>query len=313
MFYKNTIIRLYHYIFLVNLYWTITLGKMNIWLFIRNKKNCSILPLIILFTIVFLFSCSKKTKSAQYYLNVARDSYDKGHYDKAKSNVDSIKLLFPKAFKEIREGFDLMQVIRTAENERNIVFIDSMIDVNVSRLKELQVNFDFVRDENYQEFGNYIPKITPISETLNQNTLRSGVSEKGILFLESVLSGSNLNHNQIKVSIPDNSYAESHKVTADGLNYRFTTLNKTYEIVRFIGSDDNGVAEFINVFQNHPITLSFIGNRSLNITLSAIAKKAISQSFELSTVLLELESLKFEKGKSESLLRYLEERRNKIK
>ena len=253
-------------------------------------------------------SCSSKTKSAKDYLAIADKAYQNGNYESAKSHIDSIKILHPKSFKEIREGFDLMQDVRKAENKRNIVFIDSMLQVNITKLKELQANFDFVRDKNYQEFGNYIPKLTPISSTIEHDNLRSGVSEKGILFLESVRSGLRIHHSIINVTIPDGSYAETLEVTADGLNYTFTTLNKSYEIVRFFGSDENGVAEFIYTFQDRPITLTYMGRSNASITLSKLSKTAISQSFEMSNVLYELEELRYEKGKTEALLRYLESR-----
>lgn len=250
-------------------------------------------------------SCNSKTKKAKHYLNLAEKDYAQGHYESAKSNIDSIKLINPKAFAEIRAGFDLLQQVRKAENKRNIAYIDSMIEVSISKFKELKVNFDFVRDANYQEFGNHIPKLIS-STTLEQNILRSGVSEKGVLFIESVISGMNLNHHKIKVSIPDGSYAESLTVTADGLNYTIRTRNKTYEIVRFFGNDENGVAEFIYTFQDTPITLAYIGKRNYTTTLSNNEKKAIGQSYELSRTLYELEDLKYEKGKTEALLRYLE-------
>ena len=181
-----------------------------------------------------------------------------------------------------------------------------MMEASITKLKKQHVNFDFVRDKDYQEFGNYIPKLTPSSKTLEQNTLRSGVNEKGVLYLESVLSGVNINHNKIKASIRDGSYAETLTVTADGLNYKFKTLNKTYEIVRFFGNDENGVAEFIYTFQDSPITIYFMGTRNYSKTLSTTEKRAIAQAFEFSKIILEVEKLKFEKGKSEALLRYLE-------
>jgi hypothetical protein len=262
--------------------------------------------LVLIVMVLFTSSCNSKTKKAKHYLNLAEKAYAEGQYEIAKSNIDSIKIAHPKAFEDIRAGFDLLQQVRKAENKRNIAYIDSMIDASILKFKELKVNFDFVRDVNYQEFGNYIPKLTPSGKTLEQTTLRSGVSEKGILFLESVISGVNLNHHKIKVSIPDGSYAESLTVTADGLNYTFKTLNKTYEIVRFFGNDENGIAEFIYTFQDAPITLAFIGKRTYTTSLSKTEKRAVGQSFELSRTLNELEDLKYEKGKTEALLRYLE-------
>lgn len=275
---------------------------------ISRYKQCCQLVLIVIMLIAA--SCNSNKKRAKDYLNIAEEALKENNFEVAKSNIDSIKILFPKSFDEIKAGFDLMQRVRKAENIRNIAYIDSMIDVTILKLREQRGNFDFVRDENYQEFGNYIPKLTPSSTTLEQNTLRSGVSEKGILYLESVLSGINLNHNKIKASIPDGSYAESFAVTADGLNYKIKTLNKTYEIVRFFGNDENGVAEFIYTFEDSPITINFIGRRSYSKTLSRNEKRAIAQSYELSNSILEFENLKFEKGKSEALLRYLEKDNN---
>lgn len=262
--------------------------------------------LVLVAMMLMAISCNRNEKKAKDYLDIAEQALQKNNFGVAKSNIDSIKILFPKAFEEIQAGFDLMQEVRKAENRRNIVFIDSMINVSIEKLKEQRTNFNFERDKNYQEFGNFIPKLTPTSKTLEQNTLRSGVSEKGILYLESVLSGLNLNHNKIKASTPDGAYAESLTVTADGLNYTFKTLNKTYEIVRFFGNDENGVAEFIYTFEETPITINYIGRRSYSKTLSATEKKAIAQAFQLSRTILEIENLKFEKGKSEALLRYLE-------
>ncbi len=256
--------------------------------------------------LIGITSCNSKTKNAKYYLDMAEKCSAVGNFESAKSHIDSIRLLYPKAYNEIKEGFSLMQTVRRAENIRNLAYLDSMIEVRYMNLKEIQSKFDFVRDENYQEFGNYIPKITPSSKPLDENTLRSRVSEKGVLFLESVLSGSNLNHNKIKVSIPDGSYAESLTVTADGLNYKFTTINRTYEVVRFIGNDENGVSEFIYTFQDSPITLTYIGNKIYTKALNNTEKKAIGQAFELSRVLLEIEDLSYEKGKSKALLRYLD-------
>ena len=271
-----------------------------------TKKYVWCFQLVLIVMALATSSCNSKTKRAKHYLNLAEKAYAEGQYERAKSNIDSIKLINPKAFTEIREGFDLLQQVRKAENKRNIAYIDSMIDVSISKFRELKVNFNFVRDENYQEFGNYIPKLTPSATTLEQNALRSGVSEKGVLFLESVISGMNLNHYKIKVSTPDGAYAESLSVTADGLNYTIKTINKTYEIVRFFGNDENGVAEFIYTFQDAPITLAYIGKRNYTTALSKNEKKAIGQSFELSRTLYELEDLKYEKGKTEALLRYLE-------
>ncbi|NMB05829.1 MAG: hypothetical protein GX976_05565 [Bacteroidales bacterium] len=198
------------------------------------------------------------------------------------------------------------------ENRRNIIYCDSMLRVNYIALSKLLNDFDYVRDSRYQEFGEYYPKTYPLHSSLERNGLRSGVQERGGLFIESVLAGNAIQHNRIRVTAADGSYAESGRVTADGFNYRFSTLNRNYEIVRFTGNDENGVAAYIHAYRDQPLTLHFIGNRTVNTALNDAAKKGISLSFELSTLLLDIEQLKFEKERSEVLIRYLESRANSL-
>lgn len=255
---------------------------------------------------LLLISCSGKGRNAKTYLAEAESALNEGNYSLAKLKIDSIKELYPTSFDEINKGFDLMQQVRMAENRRNIQFCDSMLTVNQQLLTETLKDFTYVRDPQYQEIGDYVPKIYPLNASFQQNGLRSAVSEKGQMYIESVLSGGSLRHNRIKVTTKDGSFAESLAVTTDGLNYRFSTLDATYEIVRFSGKDDNGVAKFIYTFKEEPVTLSFIGNKTSTVTLSQTAKRAVAQSFELSTLILEIEKLKYEKGRSEALIKYLE-------
>jgi hypothetical protein len=78
--------------------------------------------------------------------------------------------------------------------------------------------------------------------------------------------------------------------------------------VKYTGKDENGVSNFISVYKNEPITIQCIGRKTISFSLSKNEKEAISQSCELSSLLLERERLKLEKEKSETLLRYLQEK-----
>ncbi|HHU27054.1 MAG TPA: hypothetical protein GXZ56_10625 [Bacteroidales bacterium] len=264
----------------------------------------------ILFVFALLFlSCSGKNRGAKEYLSEARIAYEEGNYALAKLKIDSIKLVFPKAFDEINAGFSLMQEVRLAENRRNILFCDSMLRVQYDELKAMLTKFDYIRDDRYQEFGEYFSKAYPHSASLDRDGLRAGVREKGALFIESILGSSSVKHNRVKVTAKDGTFAETGPVTADGMNYRFNTSVRSYEIVRYIGDDASGLAQFIHTMQDQPLTLHFIGNRTVTTTLTRGAKRGIGESYELSTLLLNIEQLKLEKEKSEVLIRYLESRK----
>ena len=261
---------------------------------------------ILFFSAFFISSCSGKHGGAQTFLNEAELAYSSGNYSLAKLKVDSIRLEHPQAFEAIRAGQDLMQKIRMAENIRNIRFCDSMLEVNYTSLNSLKKKFKYERDPHYQEFGYYTPISFPLTDAFNQSSLRAAVSEKGQLYIESVWMGGSINHNKIKVATKDGAFVESLVVTDDGLNYKINTLDKRYEIVRFQGNDDNGVALFIFTYKDSPLTLTFMGGNNRSIPLSNKSKEAVAITYEMSALLLEIENLKYEKGRSEALIQYLE-------
>ncbi len=267
----------------------------------------SVRIILIMFLALHFLSCSERSRDAKEFLAEAENAYKKGNYTLAKLKIDSIKINFPKSFAEINAGYALMQEIRLSENIRNIAYCDSMLNISYNQLNEMLTKFDFVRDERYQEFGEYYPKIYPHKSSLNQNGLRSGVREKGTLFIESVLSGHSIKHYKVRITSDDGSFAESNSVKTDGLNYTFNTLEKSYEIVRYSGHDENGIAQYIYSYRDKPLTVRFVssGNRTATSLLSNSSKQAISQSFELSNLLLSIEQLKIEKEKSEVLIQYL--------
>lgn len=269
----------------------------------------SVKTIILLLITILYTSCSGGSRGAKNYLSEAESAYLEGNYPLAKLKIDSIKILFPKSFDEINSGFSLMQEIRMAENKRNIQYCDSMLHESYSQLNEMLTKFDFIKDEQYQEIGEYYPKIYPYKASLDRSGLRSGVREKGTLFIESILSGTTIKHIKIRALSNDGSLAETKNVTLDGLNYRISTLDKTLEIVRYSGSDENGLAQYIYTYRDKPITVEFVGNRNIKVPLTNDAKQAITQSFELSNLLLSIETLKLEKEKSEVLIQYLESRK----
>lgn len=289
--------------FFLLIYFVILSGKIEV-------EMHRFVHIILIFILSWAFySCGGNKRDAKNLLQEAEQAYNESNYTLAKLKIDSIKILFPKSFNEITIGFELMQQIRLAENQRNILFCDSMLREQYSQLNVMLTKFDYVRDNRYQEFGEYNPKVYPHASSLNQNGLRSGVGEKGVLFIESILASTSIQHHKIKVRARDGSFAETLSVSSDGLNYRFKTLEKSYEIVRFTGNFENGIASFIYSLQNEPLTIDFIGKRSISIPLNNAAKQGIVHSFELSSLLLNIEQLKFEKEKSETLIRYLESKK----
>ncbi len=264
----------------------------------------------IVFLFIFLFACGTKDDGAKLRLDAARQFYTNKEYIQAKQEIDSIKILYPKAFDEIRSGLAFLDTIRRAENEQIITQCDSLIAIHEPTLNKMKSLFSFQRNKEYQETGAFIPKESLNGGIITGTMLRSGVGEDGISFIESVFVGAKQKHNQIKVSAKDGSFTQSLAVNDDGLNYRFSNMGKEYEIIRFAGINENGVAGFIFANSNKPLTVTLTGQGKYTYTLSQTTKSAISKSFQLSTMMLQLDSLKTAKEKAEYHIYYLDNKKN---
>ncbi|WP_165023750.1 hypothetical protein [Dysgonomonas sp. ZJ279] len=261
-----------------------------------------------LFFCFVIVACSSKTDGAQLLLDNARQLYNEGKYDQAKSEIDSIKTLYPKAFDQIRASLALLDSVRRGQDTHTIAICDSLIALHEPKLDSLKKLFVYQRNKEYQEKGFYVPKESATSGPLTFTTLRSGVGEDGQMYLESVFIGNGQKHNKIKVSAKDGLSAESRPVNDDGLNYRFSNLGKQFEIIRFAGEDDNGVAKFIFENTDKPLTLILEGKNKSSYTLSQPVKYAVKKSYRLSMMMQQLDSLKTEKEKSEYKIYYLDKK-----
>lgn len=74
-----------------------------------------------------LFSCEDVEKKAGEKLQAAREAFELGNYNEAKILIDSIKMLYPKAFETRRAGIGLMQEVELKEQEKSLVYLDSML------------------------------------------------------------------------------------------------------------------------------------------------------------------------------------------
>ncbi len=273
------------------------------------NKMLNYLRSAIVFLFIFLASCGTKDDGAALRLNKARELFSNKNYSQAKLEIDSLHILYPKAFDERKAGLALLDTIRKEENIQIINECDSLIKRYTPELEKIKSLFSFQRNKEYQETGTYIPRES-VANTITGTTFRSGVTEEGKLYLESVFMGQQ-KHDRIKIAARDGSFAESLPVKDDGLNYRFSNMGNNYEIIRFAGETENGIAKFIYSNQDKPLTLTLLGTRTYSYTLSQTIKSAVSKSFQLSTMMLQLDSLNKAKEEAEFRNYYLDNKKGK--
>lgn len=268
-------------------------------------KRLSVISAVIS-AILLIASCTPKSSEALDHLNKARQLYADKEYALAEQMLDTLHKLYPKALEERKAALVLIDSVRRDHQTLQIAICDSLINENLPVLNLLKSQFVYQRNKEYQDQGIYSPKETANSGQVQATTLRSGVEENGSLFIESVFVGNSKKHNKLRVSTKDGSFAETLAVNDDGLNYRFNTGANQYEIIRFTGADENGIAHFITTNAQQPLTLTLEGQAKYSYTLSSQLKTAISKSYQLAILMNQMDSLNNEKEKAKIHISYLD-------
>lgn len=271
-----------------------------------KKSNYVIILFLMILTTV---SCGdKKNQQAIQYLNNIRTLYEQGQYETALQQIDSIQILFPKAFQEIKDGLALKQEVRRASDQKQIALCDSLVVTYQPKIDSIKKLFTY-RKEKDDDYGVYISKAVS-GDTPASTMLRSGVNDNGSMYIESVYIGGQI-HNTIRVSTKDDKSAESLPIEGDGFVFRFSHMGKQYEIIQATSVHDNGLAHFI-AYADAPLTVTLKGKNTTSFPLSNIQKKAITDSYQLSRLMLQQDSLATAKDKAQMRIKYLDARRDSI-
>ena len=222
----------------------------------------------------------------------ARAAFQKGDYSATKLLVDSIKILYPKAYEVRREGLKLIQQAELKEQERSMVYLDSMLLVKQKEFETIKPRFTFEKEAEYQAIGNYLWPTQVVEKNLHRSYLRFQVNEKGVLVMTSIYCGkNNIHHNAVKVIAADKSFAETPP-SRD--SYETTNLGEKIEMADYKQGEDGSVMDFIYLNKDQTLRVEYKGERSYAFALSAADRKALVETYELSKTLSSIEQIKKE-------------------
>lgn len=260
-----------------------------------------------------LTACNDDEKKATDQLQLAQTLYTNGNLNQAKLEIDNIRQSFPKEYKIIRQGNQLMRRIELAEQERNIAYCDSLSKAYTEKIDSLTQGFILEKDPEYDEIGHWIYQTQTIEKNFNQTYLRATVDEKGNIALASVYHGTYpLKHQAVRATTGDGEYTETNTIPQDGANnYTFQDGGLYSEIVTFKNGSDNGLIQFIcaDLDSKIKVTLLASGKDKHKYILSKENIKAIKASYNLAAVLTEIEKMKSEIDLAKVKIDYL---KNKI-
>lgn len=228
-------------------------------------------------------------KEAQIRLQKAEAALQQDHFSEAKLQIDSVKILYPKAFEARKQGIKLMQQVDLKEQRKTLAYLDSMMQVKQLQLDSIKGNFVLEKDTAYQEIGNWLYPTQVVEKNVGRSFLRGQVNELGEMSLTSIYcAGGALNHTSVKVSVGE-TFAET-PMTKD--SYTTTDLGRTIEKADYKLGEDGGVVGFIAANQDKNIQLTFIGDKTYRTAMQKNDRKAIVELTGLARILSGMEEIR---------------------
>lgn len=237
-----------------------------------------------------LFSCEDVEKKAGEKLQAAREAFELGNYNEAKILIDSIKILYPKAFETRRAGIGLMQEVELKEQEKSMAYLDSMLQAKQKEFAAIKGKYTFEKDAEYQNIGNYLYPSQVIEKNLHRSFLRFQVDENGVMSMTSIYCGAhNIHHVAVKVTAPDGSFAET---PAAKDSYEATNLGEKIEKADFKLGEDGNVMGFLYLNKDKNIKVNYLGERPYSVTMTATDRQALASIYELAQLLSSMTEIK---------------------
>lgn len=237
-----------------------------------------------------LFSCNDTEKKAEEKLQAARHAFEQGSYNEAKILIDSIKTLYPKAFDVRRASIGLMQEIELKEQERSLVYLDSMLQTKQQVFDAIKSKYVFEKDAEYQNIGHYLHPSQVIEKNLHRSFLRFQVDENGIMSMTSIYCGfRNIHHIAVKVIAPDGSFAET---PASKDSYETTDLGEKIEKADYKMGEDGNVMGFLYLNKDKNIKIQYQGERPYSTAMSPTDRQALADVYELAQLLSSISEIK---------------------
>lgn len=251
-----------------------------------------------------LASCGNDAeKKANERLNTARAAFEQEDYNEAKLQIDSIKVLYPKAFDARREGIRLMQQIELKEQQQSLVYLDSVLQVKQKEFESIKNKYVLEKDTEYQQTGNYFWPTQTVEKNLHRSFLRFQASEQGIMSMTSIYcGGSNIHHFAVKVIAPDGSFAET---PASKDSYETTDLGEKIEKADYKMGADGNVMGFLYLNRDKNIKVEYIGDRKYSFTMTPADRQALAGIYELSQLLSSIEQIKKEREEANLKIQFV--------
>lgn len=252
-----------------------------------------LLGVVVLLAMVSCKREKSESELAEERLGMIQQCYSEKLYSSALNHIDTLNTLYPKQVKYRKQAREIFLQIQIEEQERNRIFIDSLLVEKREDFNQNVSKFKFEKDEKYQTVGNYILKSQDYTMPNGGVMLKPFVEENGRFLIHSLYVGEYaLKHISIRLKVGDMSIESEDVPVASGYNYTFNDGEYVNETVIYRSDRNKEIASFVedHFQQTIKVTLNN-GKRGYTYVLTPTEKNALIDAYALSVRLTDLREL----------------------
>ena len=231
-----------------------------------------------------LAACAEDVeRPAQEYLTRAQDLYAHKQYHTAKLQLDSIKVLYPKAFDTRKQAQALLLQVELAESEAGKAYVDSLLHDVSAKVAPLTAKLYLDKDARYQEVGHYYAPSHRIENNVSRSYLRPQVDERGACSIVAFYRGKPIQAHTLRLTAADGTFME---LKAAHESYVSSDVLGRTERTDFAVEPGSNVASFVAMQQGKTVKATLVGNAgTANIGFAKADAEALVTVCELADVL----------------------------
>jgi hypothetical protein len=251
--------------------------------------------------LIILGACTKSKEQdieIDARLNNVSQLIAQNNLEEAKAEIDSIHKHFPRKIDKRRVAAALSDTISLIESRTTLAFAEQTIPQLIARADSLRKNFRYEKEENYQDFGNFVYKTQITEQNITRNYLKCFIDEQSNIFLVSNITGQRLRQAIIKLTIGELFVVADTTNNKKGVFHSFTDEGQYWETITFKNDAIISLAAFVDKNIKERINVEVIGTKTFKYQLGEGDKKAITETYRLWNTMREIKILEFEVEKA---------------
>ncbi len=247
-------------------------------------------------------NAKKEERAALLRLQHASELAQGGSWNAAKTELDSVHLLYPRQVAIRRSARQLQDSIALQEALRNRDYADSVLQPLLSEVDEQIKRFRHEKNELYEDNGRYVHRLLTTGGNSSRCFLQTYITDDFRVILKSYYYGSkSLEQDRLELS------AEGQKVYAAGENHSFEASG-WHEILTVSEEDALNLLTFIDGNSGSRLKVTLHGKWDYVYYLSETEKKALVETRQLAVLMRDVHRLEEMRNISERQITYYTEK-----